>query len=335
MNRIAIIGAKGAVGQEILSLLQKKKFPISSLTLFGRKEDYLSYGEDVFPIVPLAPENIDSYDLAFFCAGATVSKNFVPEFRKKTDLIIDLSSHFRMERDVPLIVPEVNIQEAYNHSGLIASPNCIAIIASVALNPFHRQYELKRAVITTYQAASGAGYKAMEALIQETNDYLLHKKRASSFFPVPYAFNLFLHNSPLDSFGFNGEERKVQEEIQKILSIPNCSISPTCVRVPTLRAHSISINAEFINDIQSNNIMDFIENAPGIRYCKDITPQTANGQEDVFCGRLRRDPSINGIDMWIIGDQLLKGAALNAYQIAEHVTSKSRLGAKPCSLQKN
>lgn len=327
MTRIAIVGARGVVGQEILSLLQKKKFPISSLTLFGRQKDYLSFGEEVFSVIPLTTENIGSYDLTFFCAGATASRNFVPEFRKKTDLIIDLSSHFRMKRDVPLIVPEVNIQEAYNHSGLISSPNCVATIASVALHPLNREYQLKRAVITTYQAASGAGYKAMEALIQETNDYLLDKKSAPSFFPVPYAFNLFLHNSPVDSFGFNAEERKIQEEMQKILSIPNCAISPTCVRVPTLRAHSMSINAEFKNDVTSGNLVELIQNARGIRYLTDITPQSANGQEEVFCGRLRRDPSINGIDMWVIGDQLLKGAALNAYQIAEYVTSKSPLKA--------
>lgn len=323
MTRIAIIGARGVVGQEILSLLQKKKFPISSLTLFGRQKDYISFGDEVVSVIPLTTENISSYDLTFFCAGSQVSKNFVPEFRKKTDLIIDLSSHFRMKRDVPLIVPEVNIQEAYDHSGLIASPNCIAIIASVALHPLHREHELKRAVITTYQAASGAGYKAMEALLQETNHYLLDKKSVPSFFQVPYAFNLFLHNSPVDSFGFNAEERKVQEEMQKILSIPNCAISPTCVRVPTLRAHSMSINAEFKNDITSSNLINLIQNAPGIRYLTDITPQTASGQEEIFCGRLRRDSSINGIDMWVIGDQLLKGAALNAYQIAEYVMSKS------------
>lgn len=327
MTRIAIVGARGAVGHEILSLLQKKNFPMSSLTLFGREKNYLTCEKEIFPIVPLATENIGSYDLAFFCAGSIVSKNFVPEFRKKTDLVIDLSSQFRMDKEVPLIVSEVNMQEAYNHSGLIASPNCVAIIASVALYPIHRHYELTRAVITTYQAASGAGYKAMDALLQETNRYLLHKESIASFFSVPYAFNLFLHNSPVDSLGFNAEERKVQEEIQKILSLPHSAISPTCVRVPTLRAHSISINAEFRNEVIVSDLIDLIQKAPGIRYQTDITPQIASGQEEVFCGRLRRDPSINGIDMWVIGDQLLKGAALNAYQIAEQVTSKSPLGA--------
>lgn len=327
MTRIAIVGARGIVGQEIVSLLRKKKFPITSLTLFGKQKGYLSVEDEVFPIIPLRAENIGFYDLTFLCAGAQVSKNFVSEFCTKVDLIIDLSSHFRMKRDVPLIVPEVNLQEVHNHSGLIASPNCIATIASIALHPFHSQYGLKRAVITTYQAASGAGYRAMEALTQETNQYLLNKTSVPSFFSVPYAFNLFLHDSPIDSLGFNTEERKVQEEIQKILSIPNCAISPTCVRVPVLRAHSMSINAEFKNDITSNNLIDFIKDAPGIRYQPDITPQTAQGQENIFYGRLRRDPSINGVDMWVIGDQLLKGAALNAYQIAEYVTTQSLLKA--------
>ena len=319
MTQVAIIGAKGIVGQEILSLLHTKKFSFTDLTLFGREKSYLSYKENVFPIIPLRTESIASYDIAFFCAGSAVSEKFIPEFRKKTALIIDLSSHFRMDPLVPLIVPEVNIEQAYDHSGLIASPNCIAIIASVALHPLHQQYRLKRAVIATYQAASGAGYRAMQALIEETEHYLLHKKSAPSFFSVPYAFNLFLHNSPTDAFGFNAEERKIQEEIQKIVSIPNCPISPTSVRVPTLRAHSMSINAEFHYDIELSHAIDAIRNAPGIQYCTNATPQMASGKEDVFCGRLRRDPSINGLDMWVMGDQLLKGAALNAYQIAEQL----------------
>lgn len=325
--QVAIIGAKGVVGQEILSLFHTKKFPFTELTLFGREESSLSYKENIFPIVPLRTENIASYDLAFFCAGAHVSEKFIPEFRKKTHLVIDLSSHFRMEPEVPLIVPEVNIEHAYNHSGLIASPNCIAAIASLALYPLHQQYKLKRAIITTYQAASGAGYKAVEALLQETKNYLTDQTSHSSFFGVPYAFNLFLHNSPLDAFGYSAEERKVQGELQKILSIPNCPISPTCVRVPTLRAHSMSINAEFIREIAMVDVIDIIQNSPGVQYCPNATPEMASEKEDIFCGRLRRDPSINGLDMWIIGDQLLKGAALNAYQIAEHVMSKSQLGA--------
>lgn len=327
MTHIAIIGAKGIVGQEILSLLHTKKFSFTNLTLFGREKSSLSYKDNVFPIIPLHTENIASYDLAFFCAGSVASEQFIPKFRKKTDLIIDLSSHFRMDAQVPLIVPEVNIEQGYHHSGLIASPNCIAAIASVALHPLHQQYRLKRAVITTYQAASGAGYRAMEALLQETEHYLLDKKSEARFFPVPYAFNLFLHNSPTDAFGFNAEERKIQEEIQKILFIPDCPISPTCVRVPTLRAHSMSINAEFHYDIEPLDAIDTIRNAPGIQYCTKATPQMASGEEDVFCGRLRRDPSINGLDMWVMGDQLLKGAALNAYQIAECVLAKSPLGA--------
>lgn len=325
--QVAIIGAKGVVGQEIVSLLHTKKLPFTELTLFGREESILSYRENIFPIVRLLTENIASYDLAFFCAGAHVSEKFIPEFRKKTHLVIDLSSHFRIEPEVPLIVPEVNIEQAYNHSGLIASPNCIAIIASLALHPLHQQYKLKRAIITTYQAASGAGYKAVEALLQETQHYLTKQTSNPSFFAVPYAFNLFLHNSPIDAFGYSAEERKVQKELQKILSIPNCPISPTCVRVPTLRAHSVSINAEFTHDILLADVIDIIKNSPGVQYCPNATPQMASKQEDIFCGRLRRDSSINGLDMWIIGDQLLKGAALNAYQIAEHVMLKSPLGA--------
>lgn len=324
MTQIAIIGAKGIVGQEILSLLHTKKFAFTELTLFGREESSLSYKDNVFPIIPLRSENIASYDLSFFCAGSAVSEKFIPEFREKTDLIIDLSSHFRMDPLVPLIVPEVNIEQSYNHSGLIASPNCIAAIASVALYPLHQQYRLKRAVIATYQAASGAGYRAMEALLAETEHYLLDKKSEPRFFPVPYAFNLFLHNSPTDAFGFNAEERKIQEEIQKILSIPDCPISPTSVRVPTLRAHSMSINAEFHYAIDLSDAIDTIRNAPGIQYCRNATPQMASGKEEVFCGRLRRDPFINGFDMWVMGDQLLKGAALNAYQIAEQLVKTLR-----------
>lgn len=330
MTHIAIIGAKGIVGQEILSLLHTKKFSFTGLTLFGREQSSLTYKENVFPIIPLHSENIGSYDLAFFCAGSVVSEKFIPEFRKKTDLIIDLSSHFRMDPFVPLIVPEVNIEQVYDHSGLIASPNCIAIIASVALYPLHQQYRLKRAIIATYQAASGAGYKAMEALLEETKHYLLTKKSPPSFFPVPYAFNLFLHNSPTDAFGFNAEERKVQVEIQKILSIPNCAISPTCVRVPTLRAHSMSINAEFNYEMELFDAIEIIQNAPGIQYCIKATPQMASGEEDIFCGRLRRDPAINGLDMWVMGDQLLKGAALNAYQIAKYITSERTVKPKIC-----
>ena len=201
MTQVAIIGAKGIVGQEILSLLHTKKFSFTDLTLFGREKSSLSYKENVFPIIPLRTESIASYDIAFFCAGSAVSEKFIPEFRKKTALIIDLSSHFRMDPLVPLIVPEVNIEQAYDHSGLIASPNCIAIIASVALHPLHQQYRLKRAVIATYQAASGAGYRAMQALIEETEHYFYIKKALLLFSPfrMPLIYSyIILQQTPLD-----------------------------------------------------------------------------------------------------------------------------------------
>ena len=319
MKNIAIVGATGAVGQEILRLLDKRSFPAGRLRCFASSR---SVGKTVrFKSEEIQLEmlqELDSIDLAFFCAGGAVSREWIP--RAKC-LVVDSSSAFR--ETAPLVIPEINPHALKSHQGVVASPNCAATILLMPLFPLHRAYQVKRIVASTYQAASGAGAHLLEELKRETSAFLVNRPYSHSL-PFPYAFNLYPHNSPLHASGYVEEERKMLYETRKILEDPNIQVSATCVRVPVLRAHSISANVEFHSPFSLEAIYDAWRNVPGLQIFEDRsqnrfpTPFDATGKDDIFCGRLRVDPSQpNTLEFWAVGDQLLKGAALNAVQIAE------------------
>jgi aspartate-semialdehyde dehydrogenase len=241
--------------------------------------------------------------------------------------VIDNSSAFRMQTDVPLVIPEINAAAIAAHKGIIANPNCSAIIAGTPLWPLHRAFGLKRLILSTYQAASGAGAAAMRELIDSTRATLDGKTYPPKVLPHPYAFNLFSHNSAVDpESGYNGEERKIIEETRKIFAAPELRISATCVRVPVLRAHAISITAEFARDFDLDAVRNTLATAPGVRIVDDWKnnlfpmPRDASEQDDILVGRIRRDvsdPQGRALALFVAGDQLLKGAALNAIQIGE------------------
>lgn len=314
--RIAIVGATGAVGEQIGRLLEQRKFPYRSLLRFASKRSNLEV---------LSESCFDNVDLAFFCAGSDVSKEWVPKALSSGAIVIDLSAAFRMDAKVPLVVPEINGHEISSDKKLYASPNCAATILLLPLFRLHRLYSIKRIIASTYQAASGAGYKLMKELQQETLA-CLEQRPYPHCLSVPYAFNLFLHNSGLHESLYCDEERKMLLEARKILSDPTIQLSATCVRVPVLRAHSISANVEFHRPFSLHEARETVASTPGLKLLEDFqtnrfpTPFDATGKDDVYCGRLRLDLSQpNTLELWCVGDQLLKGAALNAVQIAEHL----------------
>ncbi|MBS0627398.1 MAG: aspartate-semialdehyde dehydrogenase [Verrucomicrobia bacterium] len=329
---IGIVGASGAVGLEILKLLKDRNFPIETLKCFAssRSEgNLLPFGESKIIIEKLSANFSSSLDLVFFSAGSSVSRKYIPLALEAGAIVIDNSSAFRLEENVPLVIPEVNPEALLRHNSLIANPNCATILLLMALAPLHRQAKLKRVVVSTYQAASGAGLKGMEDLKLETLALLQGSSYQRVVIPHPYAFNLFLHNSPLLENGYVGEEMKIIQESRKILNDPSLQIAATCVRVPVLRSHAESINAEFHHPISAEKARLILQNTPGITLLEDYAqnrfpmPIDASGNDSIFCGRIREDLSQkNTLDLWVVGDQLLKGAALNAIQIAETLHKK-------------
>jgi aspartate-semialdehyde dehydrogenase len=323
--KVAIVGAAGAVGKEILQLLENRSFPVGELRCFGSersKGSFLSFQGDNVKVESIQTDSFESADFVFFSAGSAPSKQYIPIARKKA-IVIDNSSAFRQTIDVPLVIPEVNPHAVKNHKNLIANPNCATIILLMALNPLHQIAKLKRVVVSTYQAASGAGLLAMQDLEQETKAYLNGSSYERQVVPHPYAFNLFLHTSPLQG-DYVEEELKLLHESQKILEDTTIQIAATCVRVPVLRSHSEAINAEFHNPISKAEAYTALSKAKGVQVFEDRSshlfpmPIHASYKNDIFCGRIREDLSQkNTLDLWVVGDQLLKGAALNAIQIAE------------------
>lgn len=310
---IAVIGATGAVGREIVRLLIERKFPFHTLKLFASEK---SVGEELYSYKIEKLHSLEGIDLAFFAAGSAVSKEWIP---KAGCICIDSSSFARDH--YPLIIPEINPEAMLGN--VFASPNCAATILLMPLFPLHQQFSVKRIVLSTYQAASGAGWRVSKHLQEESLAHL-EKREFPPLFPFPYAFNLFPHDSPLLESGYVEEEIKIKNETKKILRNNSIQISSTCVRVPVLRAHSISINVEFNQPFTLHDVYQSLEKMPGVQIFEDrsknrfATPFDVSGQEDVFCGRFRIDESQpNTLEFWVVGDQLLKGAALNAVQIAE------------------
>ena len=331
---VAIVGATGAVGTELIACLESREFPLRSLRLFasgrsaGRR---LMFRGDGLPVEELKEGALAGSDIALFSAGSGTSKRFAPEAVRHGGIVVDNSSAFRMDSGVPLVVPEVNAGAIASHRGIIANPNCVAIIAAVPLWPLHREVGIARVIAATYQSASGAGAAAMAELRTSTGAYLAGKDYAPTVLKHPYAFNLFSHDSAVDpETGVNGEEAKVVQELRKIMQTPALPIGITCVRVPVLRAHSIALTVELARAVTPAEARRILGAAPGIQIVDDPVgnhfpmPSDASGQGDVLVGRVRRDgsdPSGRTLALFVAGDQLLKGAALNAVQIAEHLVN--------------
>jgi aspartate-semialdehyde dehydrogenase len=327
---VAIAGVTGAVGAQFIATLERRRFPVGKLKALASARSAgktLDFRGQTIVVEELNEGSFDGVDIALFSAGSGVSKRFSPIAVKAGAVVIDNSSAFRMDPNVPLVIPEINAGRIREHRGIIAVPNCSAITALVPLWPIHRQNRIKRLIISTYQAASGAGAAAMQELIDSTRAYLDGKPFEPKVLPHPYAFNVFNHNTAIDmATGYNDEETKVINETRKIFEDDRIAIGVTCVRVPVLRAHSEAITFECESPITEDEVRTILSNAPGVKIVDDRVknyfpmPIDASGQDDVLVGRIRRDlsdPSGHSISLFVAADQLLKGAALNAVQIAE------------------
>ena len=327
---IAVVGATGAVGIEILQCLEKRKFPYSSVRALASARSAgkrLPFDGKSITVEELTESSFDGVHLALFSAGGATSKKYAPIAVAKGAVVVDNSSAFRMQSDVPLVVPEINPEQLAKHPGIIANPNCAAIISITPLWPIHKVNPIKRLIISTYQAASGAGAAAMEELRESTRAALEGRAYEQKVLPHPYAFNLFSHNTKIDpETGYNEEESKVIAEARKIFGEPNLMVSATCVRVPVLRAHCVSLTFECERPITPKEVRRILTSAPGVRVVDDAErnyfpmPKDATGEDNILVGRIRKDlsdPSGKSISLFCAGDQLLKGAALNAVQIAE------------------
>lgn len=326
---VAIAGVTGAVGQEFLSIIEERDFPFDSLKMLASSRSAgktIQFKGKEYVVEQMTDKSFDRVDIALFSAGADRSKTFAPAAVKAGAVVVDNSSAFRMDPNAPLVVPEINPEKIKEHKGIIANPNCSTIIAIVPVWPLHRANPVKRMVISTYQAASGAGMSAMLELETQTREILAGKKPTCKVLAYQLAFNLFSHNSKIGLNGYNEEEMKMVHETHKIFDCPDIAITCTCIRVPVLRAHSESINLEFTDSITPEEVKDLLSTAPGVSIIDDREknrfpmPIDATDKDDVFVGRIRQDESMpdnRGINIWVVGDQLRKGAALNAVQIAE------------------
>ena len=324
---VAIAGATGAVGVEMLKVLEKSSLDISEMRLLASSRSAgktMTFKGKTLTVAEISDAAFQGCDLALFSASSAVSKQYRQACVDAGCLMVDNSSAFRMEDGVPLVVPEVNPEAARAHKGVIANPNCTTIIMLTALAPLHKEAGIKRIHAATYQAASGAGQAAMEELYEGTRAFLDNKPFTPEVLPFPYAFNLFPHNSPLMDNGYCEEEMKMVNETHKIMNNNAIRVHATCVRVPVLRTHAEALNVEFDNEISVERAYELLAQAPGVQVLEDrgqnrwAMPIDASEQYDVFVGRLRKDVSqANTLDMWVVGDQLLKGAALNAVQIGE------------------
>jgi aspartate-semialdehyde dehydrogenase len=327
---VAIAGVTGAVGAEFIATMDRRRFPVAKLKALASARSAgktIDFRGQTIVIEELTERSFDGVDLALFSAGSGISRKFSPAAVRAGAVVIDNSSAFRMDPNVPLVIPEINAQRIREHKGIIAVPNCSAITALVPLWPIHRANRIKRVILSTYQAASGAGAAAMAELVESTRASLNGEAYPPKVMPHPYAFNLFSHNTAVDpETGYNDEETKVIKETRKIFEDERIAIGVTCVRVPVLRAHCEAITFECERPITEHEVRAILSTAPGVRIVDDRAknyfpmPVDASGQDDVLVGRIRRDLSDttgHSISMFVSADQLLKGAALNAIQIAE------------------
>ena len=326
---IAILGATGAVGQEFLTVLAERKFPIKNLKLLasarsaGKKIEFMG---QTYTVEEVTKDSFKDVKFAFFSAGGSISKEFAPAAVQSGAVVIDNTSAFRMKEGVPLVVPEVNPEQIHKHNGLIANPNCSTIIMNVPVWPLHKQFRVKRIIVSTYQAVSGAGawglYELESQMKQAVGGLAITKEK----FPHQIVNNIFSHNTKIAENGYNEEENKMVNETRKIFGDPKIMITATCIRVPIPRAHSESINLEFERPVTPQMVRDILSKSPGVKIVDDRDanhfpmPLEATNQDDVLVGRIRQDISRDdgrGIDIFVAGDQIRKGAATNAVQIAE------------------
>ncbi len=332
---VAVVGATGAVGTEMVRVLEQRRFPLNRLRLLASERSagtrLRALGRS-FTIETLNHHSFDGIDVALFSAGTGRSLEFAPTAVQAGAVVVDNSSAYRMDPQVPLVIPEINPQDLRRHHGIIANPNCSTIILAVPLWPLHQAARIRRIIVATYQSASGAGAKAMAELETQTRQVLARQPVTKAVFPHQYAFNLFSHNSSVDPIsGYNEEETKMVLETRKIFHEPTMRLTPTCVRVPVLRAHSEAITIECARKLTVAAARRILARAPGVRLVDDRRrnyfpmPLDASGQGDVLVGRIREDLSHpKGLCLFVSGDQLLKGAALNAVQIAELLIRRGR-----------
>ncbi len=329
IESLAIVGATGAVGREACCIIGQRAIDVGTLKLLSSTR---SAGTEVdlagsrHTVELLTETSFDGVNYAIFSAGSNISRRFAPVAAAAGCVVIDNSSAFRMDEGTPLVVPEINPDDARRHRGVIANPNCSTIIMVMAVAPLHRVNPVRRIVVSTYQSASGAGAAAMEELRTQTTEVLAGREPEPKVFPHPLAFNLFVHNSPLDADGYNTEEVKMVNEARKILHEPDLAVTATCVRVPVTRAHSESINLTFERPIRPAEVREILQAAPGIELVDDREagrfpmPVEASGRDACLVGHIRQDrsrPDERGINLFVCSDQLRKGAALNAIQIVE------------------
>ncbi len=328
---VAIVGATGVVGQEFLTVLAERKFPIKQLTLLASGKSagrVMTYAGEPHTVAELTAGSFAGVDVAFFSAGGPVSKQFAPAAVAAKAVVVDNTSAFRMKDGIPLVVPEVNPEQVKRHIGIVANPNCSTIIMAVPVWPLHQANRVRRAIVSTYQAVSGAGAWGLYELDAQMKAYAAGQAVTREKFPHQILNNLFSHNTAVGDNGYNEEEMKMVNETRKIFAEPKMMVTATCVRVPIPRAHSESINLEFDRPMTPEQVRDVLRRAPGVRVVDDREanhfpmPLEATGQDDVLVGRIRQDVSRDdgrGIELFVSGDQIRKGAATNAVQIAERL----------------
>lgn len=342
--RVAVVGATGAVGGEILRVLRERRFPVAELVPLATTRSAgaaVAWGEERLQVAEAVPSSFDGIDLAFFCATTDASRQLAPEAARRGAVVIDKSNAFRMDDNVPLVVPEVNPGAAFSHRGIIASPNCSTIQLVVPLAPIHRRVRVARVIVSSYQSVSGAGLDAVGELVREVQafvragcpvppppDFVSPEK----VFSRPIAFNCLPQIDEFDDAGSTGEETKLLRETRRILDCPGLPLAATCVRVPVLVGHALAVNIDTDPPLDPDAARRLLEASPGVRVIDDPPrgqyplPLDVAGRDEVFVGRIRRDPSAqNGLMMWIVADNLRKGAATNAVQIAELLRDAGRL----------
>ena len=328
-KNVAVVGATGAVGLEMLKILKERQFPVKDIRLFASdrsKGKKLKFKGADIKVEDLSRSRFRGIDIALFSAGADRSFEFAPKFVRAKAVVIDNSSAFRMEKDVPLVVPEVNRHAIKRHRGIIANPNCSTIQMVVALNPIHKKYRIKRIVVNTYQSVSGAGLKAMAELTTQTKEIIRGRDITRNVFPHQIAFNCLPQVDTFLKNGYTKEEMKTMNETRKIMEDGSLKISATCVRVPVFRSHSESVNIETERKLTAGEARELLRKAPGVVVVdnpgKSLYPLAiyAAGRDEVFVGRIREDESVaSGLNLWVVSDNLRKGSALNAVQIAEYL----------------
>ena len=333
---IAVVGATGAVGRVVLSILEERGFPVERARLLASSRSAgtkLPFMGDELVVEEATPDAFEGADVVFFSAGGGTSKSLAPEAARRGAVVVDKSSAWRMDPAVPLVIPEINADDLHEHNGIISSPNCSTIVMLMALAPLHRANPIRRVIVDTYQSASGAGAKGVDELYRQTHAMLDDKAAEASTFPYPLAFNVLPHVEEFTDDGYTTEETKMETETRKIMHLPDLPVSATCVRVPVPVSHSEAVHVEFENVMSPEEARDVLSEFPGVRVIDDAAAKSyplagfAAGKDEVFVGRIRPDRALtNGLSLWTVGDNLRKGAALNAVQIAEELLERGLAG---------